>query len=986
MRSSRLTTSLARPFGRRHGGINSIAAAFRANTLTRQSNAAWFASQTKATQQMEAFAPKASENENSDTEKEFEAEDVPTTAVYTDNDLKASDVFLQRHLGTSGSSETAQMLDAAGGFTSFDQLIEATIPSNILNRECLSYRAAKSESEALERLRNIAKQNKKVKNLIGMGFSDTLTPQVIKRNMLENPSWYTAYTPYQAEISQGRLEMLLNFQTMVCDLTAMDISNASLLDESTAAAEGVNLAINSVKGKRRAIYVSDDVHPQTIDVVHTRCKDQGIDVTIGPAKDIPSKLAENPGKFAGTLVQYPNTYGQLNACDYDEIAEAVHSDSGLVISAVDLMSLTLLRPPSEWGADIAVGSAQRFGVPMGYGGPHAAFLATKSNFTRRIPGRVIGVSKDKHGAPALRMAMQTREQHIRRDKATSNICTAQALLANVAAAYAIYHGPEGLRQIASRTHAKTATLARMISAVNNDKLSAAPTQITSSNYPGNGLFRVASKPGEYFDTLKIDIVPDNPAKINADVVMDFAKRAGYNLRRIDDFSIGISVDECTTTEDLSNLAGIFRAVLRYGESRTAALAQKDDDAGSGSEFAIDYDSDLSDEEELSFDPRDWVHLATEISQRHQRPASSPYLTHEVFNRYHNETAMLRYLTTLASRDLTLAHSMIPLGSCTMKLNATSELDPMLWPEFTSMHPFAPREHAVGYREMMRELSDRLAEITGFAAVSFQPNSGAQGEYSGLRAIRSFLAARGEPHRNVCLIPASAHGTNPASAVMAGMKVVVVQNDPATGVMDEDDFNKKLHKHQDELGALMVTYPSTYGVFEDSIAEVVQRVHDAGGLVYMDGANMNAQCGLTSPGLIGADVCHLNLHKTFCIPHGGGGPGVGAIGVAAHLAPYLPGHSVTATGGHGHGTMKKNTDSIAATPYGSAMILPITWMYLEMLGSEGLRRATETAILNANYLAKRLSGHYKVAFSGKKRDRCPRIYRGFTALQTECAHY
>ena len=778
-------------------------------------------------------------------------------------------------------------------------------------------------------------------------------------------AWYTAYTPYQAEISQGRLEMLLNFQTMVCDLCAMDISNASLLDEGTAAAEAVNLAFNSVKGKRKSIFVADDVHPQTIEIVKTRCADQNLDVFVDSPQNIPSMFGQNPGKFAGALVQYPNTYGNLDACNYDEIAEAVHSDAGLVISAVDLLSLTLLRAPSEWGADIAVGSAQRFGVPMGFGGPHAAFLATSSEFKRRIPGRVIGVSKDKHGSPALRMAMQTREQHIRRDKATSNICTAQALLANVAAAFAIYHGPQGLKEIATRVHAKTATLARMISAVNNDKLSAAPTHASSTNYPGNGLFRVASRPGEYFDTLKVDIAPDHPAKINADVVIDFAKRAGYNLRRIDEFSIGVSLDENTSAADLSNLAGIFRAVLRYGETRTAAMAERSqDDAGSGSDFALDSDSDLSDEEEPSFDPRDWVHLATDISTRHQRPASSPYLTHEVFNRYHNETAMMRYLTTLASRDLTLAHSMIPLGSCTMKLNATSELEPMLWPEFTDVHPFAPREQTAGYREMMRGLADRLAEITGFAAISFQPNSGAQGEYSGLRAIRNFLHARGDYHRNVCLIPASAHGTNPASAVMAGMKVVVVQNDPATGVMDEDDFNKKLKKHQEELAALMVTYPSTYGVFEDSIAEVCQKIHESGGLVYMDGANMNAQCGLTSPGLIGADVCHLNLHKTFCIPHGGGGPGVGAIGVAAHLAPYLPGHNVAQTGGHGHAIVKKGSDVIASAPYGSAMILPITWMYLEMLGSEGLRRASETAILNANYLAKRLSQHYKIAFTGK----------------------
>ena len=787
------------------------------------------------------------------------------------------------------------------GFDSYDGLVESTVPANILTDKALDLEPAMTESEALEKMAAYADQNDVMKSYIGTGYYDTQVPPVILRNMLENPGWYTAYTPYQAEIAQGRLEMLLNFQTMVVDLTGLPMAVASLLDESSAAAEAMQMcfALKGKKGKKNKFFVSNDVHPQTIGLIQTRAGAIGIEVIIGEH----SSADFTSGDYCGALVQYPNTYGSVESPgeSYEDFTKRVHAAGGMVICATDLMALTKLAAPSTWGADIAVGSAQRFGVPMGFGGPHAGFLSTSDEYSRKMPGRIIGVTIDSTGKPCLRMAMQTREQHIRRDKATSNICTAQALLANMAAAYAVYHGPQGLLDIAGRIHALARVAHREL---------------------GNAGFKVTE--GPFFDTFTVDV---SSKGMTAAEVQAGAVRVGANVRVIDDSTVGISMGEGFSREDISDLLTSAFKVTSPDLSADAALTE--------------VDASVAREGEI--------------------------LTHPVFRQHHSETQMLRYLKTLENRDLALNHSMISLGSCTMKLNATSEMIPVTWPGLCNIHPFAPTDQVVGYHSMIKDLNTDLAEITGFAAVSAQPNSGATGEYAGLLAIKEYLTSKGEGHRNICLIPKSAHGTNPASATMAGLKVVVVDNDDQ-GNIDIADLKAKIGKHADNLAAFMVTYPSTFGVFEEGIVEIIDAVHEAGGQVYMDGANMNAQVGLTSPGSIGADVCHLNLHKTFCIPHGGGGPGVGSIGVASHLVPFLPGHSVgpEASGdicGTDDATPRKE-GAVAGAPFGSAAILPISWMYIKMLGAEGLKNATITAILNANYMAARLNGAYDVLFVGK----------------------
>jgi glycine dehydrogenase len=700
--------------------------------------------------------------------------------------------------------ESTAML-ATIGFDSFDALVKSTVPENILADKPLNLEPALTESEALAKIRLLADKNKVMKSYIGQGYYDTHVPSVILRNMLENPGWYTAYTPYQAEISQGRLEMLLNFQTLVVDLTGLPMAVASLLDESTAAAEAMQMAfaLKGKKGKKNKFFVSNDVHPQTIGVIETRSEAIGIEIVVGDH----SKVDMSAGDFCGALVQYPNTYGALESPGetYESFTKRAHEAETMVIAATDLMALTKLAPPSSWGADIAVGSAQRFGVPMGFGGPHAGFLATSDKYSRKMPGRIIGVTVDTAGKPCLRMAMQTREQHIRRDKATSNICTAQALLANMAAAYAIYHGPEGLKAISGRMHA----LARVAS-----------REVTNAGFKVNE--------AEFFDTFTVDV---SSKGMTAADVQAGAASVGANVRIINDTTVGVSMGEGITRNDLSALlSGAFKIAS----------------------------PDVSADDSL-----------TKIESKYAREGE--ILEHPIFHQHRSETQMLRYLKTLENKDLALNHSMISLGSCTMKLNATSEMIPITWPEFANIHPFAPHDQTVGYHELIEDLNKDLSEITGFAAVSAQPNSGATGEYAGLLAIKKYLESKGEGDRNICLIPKSAHGTNPASAVMAGMKVVVVENDDQ-GNVDMTDLTAKIAKHKDDLAAFMVTYPSTFGVFEEGIVEICDAVHEAGGQVYMDGANMNAQVGLTSPGRIGADVCHLNLHKTFCIPHGGGGPG------------------------------------------------------------------------------------------------------------------
>ena len=791
--------------------------------------------------------------------------------------------FQARHLGPD-ESDIAEML-ATLGRDSLDDVVNGSVPASIRMEGRLDLPEALTEAELLTRLRNVASQNQVFRSFLGLGYADTHVPGVILRNIMENPGWYTQYTPYQAEIAQGRLEALLNFQTMVMDLTGTQIANASLLDEATAAAEAMHLAHGEARGSANTFFVSELCHPQTIEVIKTRAWPLGIIVVVGDHERF-----EPDADTFGALVQYPATDGRV--LDYREFAAEVRGAGGLVIAATDLLSLALLTPPGEWGADVVVGNSQRFGVPMGFGGPHAAFMGARESFKRKLPGRIIGVSVDADGNRALRMALQTREQHIRREKATSNICTAQVLLAIMAGAYAVYHGPDGIRQIAERVRGLTGVLSA-----------------------GLGLLGHELMTDTFFDTIRVR--PDG----DVGDVLDAAQRRAINLRDFRDGTIGIALDEVTRPEDVDDLFEIFNA-------------------GTPPEF----DARSLAEQGPALELPDWARR------------TSLYLEHEVFNRYHSETEMLRYLHRLESRDLSLNTSMIPLGSCTMKLNATSQMAGVTWPELGKMHPFAPLDQALGYQTIFSDLERWLAEISGFAATSLQPNSGAQGEYAGLLTIRGYHEDRGGDHRDVCLIPASAHGTNPASAVMAGMKVVVVKS-ADDGTIDLDDLRSKATEHSSALAALMVTYPSTHGVFEEGIRDVCSIVHDHGGLVYLDGANLNAQVGLARPGDYGADVCHINLHKTFAIPHGGGGPGMGPICVTEELAPYLPAHPMHAVGG------AKAIGAVSAAPWGSASILTISWAYIAMLGPEGVRRASEVAILNANYMAKRLEAHFDILYRG-----------------------
>ncbi|MEW6430485.1 MAG: aminomethyl-transferring glycine dehydrogenase [Myxococcota bacterium] len=802
--------------------------------------------------------------------------------------LEFPDTFLRRHVG-SASNDIEAMLRTVNA-PSLDALIDQTVPKQIRVKKPLALPAPKGERELLEELKAIADKNQVFKSFLGLGYFDTTTPGVIFRNILLNPGWYTAYTPYQAEISQGRLEALLNFQTMVSDLTGLPVANASLLDESTAAAEAMHLchAVSKDAGAD-TFFVSSRCLPQTIDVVQTRAKPLGWRVIVGDH----ASFDFAGQKCFGALVQYPAADGAVE--DYRGFIEKAHQAGALVVMAADLLSLALLTPPGELGADVAVGSAQRFGVPMGFGGPHAGFLSTREAFARSMPGRIIGVSQDANGRKALRMALQTREQHIRREKATSNICTAQVLLAVMASMYAVYHGPRGLKDIASRVHLLARTFAAGVKRL------------------GLSIAHEA-----FFDTV---VVRFGDAKA-ADDVMLAATAARMNLRRVDPTRIAVAMDETVGAEHLQTLFAAFSGGKKvdFSPEGLAALAA----AGS---------------------------ITPEPLRR-----TSAYLTHPVFNRYHTEHEMLRYIRSLEAKDLSMTHSMIPLGSCTMKLNATSEMEPITWPGFNALHPFAPASQWQGYAQLFRELESALCEITGFAACSLQPNAGSQGEYAGLLTIRAYHEARGEGHRNVCLIPASAHGTNPASAVMAGYEVVVVKTDDH-GNIDVADLKAKAAAHAKDLAALMVTYPSTHGVFEEAITEICDVVHAAGGQVYMDGANMNAQVGLCRPGDFGADVCHLNLHKTFAIPHGGGGPGMGPICVATHLADFLPGHPLVKTGG------AKASGAVSAAPFGSASVLLISWMYIRLLGAEGLTHSTKMAILNANYVAERLEASYPVLYRG-----------------------
>jgi glycine dehydrogenase len=799
--------------------------------------------------------------------------------------LEDHDAFVRRHIGTSDDAQAA-MLDELG-FESVDALMDSVVPAAIRLDRPLPLPPPCTEAEALAKLRALAEQNRVVKSVIGQGYYGTETPAVILRNVLENPAWYTAYTPYQPEISQGRLEALLNFQTMVCELTGMPIANASMLDEATAAAEAMTLCQRVGTSKSTRFYVADDVFAQTLDVVRTRAAPLGVDVITGPAAD-----AARADAF-GILLQYPGSDGAIH--DHRALVDAAHAAGTLVVVATDLLALTLLAPPGEWGADAVVGSSQRFGVPMGFGGPHAAFLATRDAFKRSLPGRLVGVTVDATGALAYRLALQTREQHIRREKATSNICTAQVLLAVMAGMYAVYHGGDGLTTIARRVHRLTAILVA-------------------------GLERlgIASHGESFFDTATFSTGAATGA------IVQRALDAGYNVRQVGASIIGVSLDETTTRADIVALWQAF--------------------SGSRVPFGVD-DLDA-------------------IVQTRVPPAlarTSAFLTHPVFRRHRSETKMLRYLRLLADKDLALDRSMIPLGSCTMKLNATSEMLPVTWPEFGSLHPFAPEDQTRGYQALIAELEQMLVAVTGYDAVSLQPNAGSQGEYAGLLMIDAYHASRNEAHRNVCLIPSSAHGTNPASAQMAGMRVVVVACD-RDGNVDLADLEAKAAEHCKDLAAIMVTYPSTHGVFEPGIVRICEIVHANGGQVYVDGANLNALVGLAAPGLFGADVSHLNLHKTFCIPHGGGGPGVGPVACKSHLAPFLPGHRY---GARREATdAKKTIGPVSAAPYGSASILPISWMYITMMGAAGLRAATQSAILAANYVAKRLAPHYPVLYSGR----------------------
>ena len=814
-----------------------------------------------------------------------------------------SDEFARRHIGPS-AQETRQMLELLG-YPDLEALAKAAVPEKIRLSRPLNLPAPKSEFETLSALREIAGQNQVFRSFVGMGYYDCITPAVIHRNVLENPGWYTQYTPYQAEISQGRLEALLTFQTMVSDLTGLEIANASLLDEATAAAEAMTMCHGLREGN--FFFLSAGCHPQTIDVVRTRAHALGIEVVVGDHRSF--KFSD---QFFGALVQYPDTFGAIN--DYTSFIEQGHVRGALVAVAADLLSLTLLRPPGEFGADIALGSTQRFGVPLGYGGPHAAYLATRDEFKRQMPGRIVGVSKDSRGLPALRLSLQTREQHIRREKATSNICTAQALLANIAALYACYHGPEGLKEIARRVHLLTTTLAKGL-----EKLGYRLAQSSGENDleagSQNGCGRTSSP---FFDTLCVHLGHQSSERI-----LKTADSHRINFRVINERTLGISLDETTSEKDLLDILRVFNG-----------------------DRAVEFDlGELVAEIESGF-PAPFVR-------------TSKYLAHPVFNRYHSETEMMRYLKRLESRDLSLTTSMIPLGSCTMKLNAAVEMLPITWPELNRLHPFAPLRQARGYQVLFQQLEEWLCEITGFAGICLQPNAGSQGEYCGLLVIRAYHASRNEGHRNVCLIPTSAHGTNPASAVMAGLKVVAVACDK-DGNIDVSDLRSKAEAYKHELAALMVTYPSTHGVFEEGIKEICDIVHANGGQVYMDGANLNAQVGLCRPSDLGADVCHLNLHKTFCIPHGGGGPGMGPIGVVEHLVDFLPGHSVVNLGG------ENPVGAVSAAPWGSASILPISWTYIAAMGASGLTQTTQYAILNANYIARRLQNYFPVLFRGQSR--------------------
>ena len=810
-----------------------------------------------------------------------------TNAMATPDFLSPTDTFTRRHLGST-DAEVHHML-ATLGLQSLEELSEAIVPEDIRLRNELDLPLHRGEQAVLQEIRSIAAKNQLYRSLIGMGYHDCFTPGVIQRNIFENPAWYTQYTPYQAEIAQGRLEALVNFQTVVADLTGLPLANASLLDEATAAAEAMAmcLAVSRSSGlERTEFFASQDCHPQTIAVMQTRAEPLGMTLHIGRTQAIDFS---NP-QLAGILLQYPATDGYVG--DYSALISQAHAAGVLVVVATDLLALTLLKAPGEFGADIAIGSSQRFGVPIGFGGPHAAFLSTAETFKRQMPGRIVGVSKDVTGKPAARLSLQTREQHIRREKATSNICTAQVLLAIMASMYAVYHGPEGLRRIAERVHG----LAVLLSA---------------------GLRQLGFDVGteEYFDTVRVRL-----SKMQSDSIFFRANEAGINLRRYEDHSIGIALDELSSEDEIRLLMEIF-----VGHNR------------------------------LPFQVRDLCQNVTTGFPAHLARTSA-YLTHDVFNRYHTEHEMLRYIHRLAAKDLSLVHSMIPLGSCTMKLNATSEMLPVTWPEFSRLHPFAPADQTKGYQELFRQLESWLVEITGFSAVSLQPNAGSQGEYAGLMVIRAYHRSQGETHRDVCLIPVSAHGTNPASAAMAGMTVVVVACD-RQGNVDLADLEAKAAQYRDRLSALMLTYPSTHGVFEAGVRRICQIVHTHGGQVYMDGANMNAQVGLCRPGDIGADVCHLNLHKTFCIPHGGGGPGMGPIGVARHLAPFLPGHPVTKLGG------QESIGPVSAAPYGSPSIVTISWVYIALMGRDGLTKATQVAILNANYMAKRLEKYYPILYRG-----------------------
>ncbi len=806
------------------------------------------------------------------------SEDEPQLTTITDS-------FLKRHIGPN--LEAIQEMLETLGFSDLNELIDRTIPASIRLNRSLKLPIAKSEYAALAQLKEIASKNQIFRSFIGMGYSNCITPPVIQRNLLENPGWYTAYTPYQAEIAQGRLEALLNFQTMIIDLTGMEIANASLLDEATAAAEAMSMSYGVSKAKKAdAFFVSQDCHPQTIDVVKTRALPLGIEIIVG---DFKTFKFDTP--IFGALLQYPATDGAIY--DYRDFIETAHKHKALVTVAADILSLTLLTPPGEFGADIVVGNTQRFGVPLGYGGPHAAYFATQETYKRQVPGRLVGVSKDSNGNPALRLALQTREQHIRRDKATSNICTAQVLLAVISGMYAVYHGPKGLKQIAEKIHQLTTILAQGLQRLG---------------------YEISNE--SYFDTLGVNLGSQPLQEI-----LDAAKVHHINLRTLDKNTVGISLDETTTIQDLIDLWQIF-----------------------------------SDTDELPF-RLDELSGNSTLLDAFKR--TSDYLTHPAFNQYHSETELLRYLHRLENKDLSLTTSMIPLGSCTMKLNAAAEMLPVTWPEFGKIHPFAPKSQTVGYQVLFQQLEHWLAEITGFDGISLQPNAGSQGEYTGLLVIRRYHEERGETNRNICLIPESAHGTNPASAVMCGLKVVAVKCD-SEGNIDIDDLKTKAEKHGRNLAALMITYPSTHGVFEEGIQEICDIIHNNGGQVYMDGANMNAQVGLCRPADFGADVCHLNLHKTFCIPHGGGGPGMGPIGVKSHLIPFLPGHSVV--------TMQddnpQSLGAISAAPWGSPSILVISWMYIAMMGAEGLTEATKVAILNANYMAHRLKESYPILYKGK----------------------